>query len=113
VIFTQMQNVRSKSQQARAELAESATYRAEMLAEALGGCRAVSRSFAQTAGLRLDRWVWKYCATWFLTRASIAGTCACSGIGLDPLPDELAYRIWNWKKLCKGCGSPDGPGCDS
>src|SRR3979411_2222090 len=83
-IFTHMHNVRSKwvrltaphlkvprqlnrahctPHQARAGLAESAARCAEMLAEALGGCGAASRSFAETAGLRLGRLAWKCCAT--------------------------------------------------
>jgi hypothetical protein len=27
-----------------------------------------------------------------------------------PLPDEAAYGIWNWEKLWKRCGLPEGPG---
>jgi hypothetical protein len=30
-----------------------------------------------------------------------------------PLPNEVAYGIWNWEKLWKECGSPGGPGSDS
>jgi uncharacterized damage-inducible protein DinB len=30
-----------------------------------------------------------------------------------PLPNEVAYGIWNWEKLWKECGSPGGPGYDS
>jgi len=30
-----------------------------------------------------------------------------------PLPNEVAYGIWNWEKLWKACGSPGGPGDDS
>ena len=30
-----------------------------------------------------------------------------------PLPNEVAYGIWNWEKLWKECGAPGGPGCDS
>src|ERR1700736_4831717 len=26
-----------------------------------------------------------------------------------PLPNEVAYGIWNWEKLWKECGSPGGP----
>jgi hypothetical protein len=27
-----------------------------------------------------------------------------------PLPNEVAYGIWNWENLWKECGSPGGPG---
>jgi hypothetical protein len=30
-----------------------------------------------------------------------------------PLPNEVAYGIWNWEKLWKDCGSPWRPGYDS
>jgi uncharacterized damage-inducible protein DinB len=30
-----------------------------------------------------------------------------------PLPNKVAYGIWNWEKLWKECGAPGGPGCDS
>ena len=103
-IFTHMHNVRTKwirltaphlkvppqlnrahctPQQARAGLAESAARCAEMLAEALGGGGAASRSFTETAGLGLGRLAWKCCATCFLTKPTIAGRCVCSRISLD------------------------------
>jgi hypothetical protein len=103
-IFTHMHNVRCKwirltaphlkvppqlnrahctPQQARAGLAESAARCAEMLAEALGGGGAASRSFAETAGLGLGRLARKCCATCFLTKPTIAGRCACSRISSD------------------------------
>ena len=103
-IFTHMHNVRSKwvrltaphlkvppqlnrahctPQQARAGLAESAARCAEMLAEALGGGAAASRSFAETAGLSLGRLARKCCATCFLTKPTIAGRCVCSRISSD------------------------------
>ena len=30
-----------------------------------------------------------------------------------PLPNEVAFGIWNWEKLWKQCGSHGGPGYDS
>jgi uncharacterized damage-inducible protein DinB len=27
-----------------------------------------------------------------------------------PLPNEVAYGMWNWEKLWKECGSAGGPG---
>jgi hypothetical protein len=30
-----------------------------------------------------------------------------------PLPNKVAYGIWNWEKLWKECGSSGGPGYDS
>ena len=49
------------------------------------------------------------CATCFLTKPTIAGRCVCSRIGSDSrLPNEVAYRLWNWEKPWKECGSPSG-----
>jgi len=30
-----------------------------------------------------------------------------------PLPKQVAYGIWNWEKLWRDCGLPNGPGHDS
>jgi uncharacterized damage-inducible protein DinB len=30
-----------------------------------------------------------------------------------PLPNKVAYGIWNWEKLWKECGALGGPGDDS
>jgi hypothetical protein len=48
-------------------------------------------------------------ATCYLTKPTIAGRCVCSRIGSDSrLPNEVAYRLWNWEKPWKECGSPSG-----
>ena len=125
-IFTHMHNVRSKwvrltaphlkvpqqlnrahctPQQARAGLAESAARCAEMLAEALGGRGAGSRSFAETGGLRLGRLAWKCCATCFLTKPTIVGRCVCSRISSD----SSCRRRWRpGSGIGKSCGETAG-----
>jgi hypothetical protein len=133
-IFTHMHNVRSKwvrltaphlkippqlnranctPQQARAGLAESAARCAEMLAEALGGCGGRVEKF------RRDGWarpwpVWPGNAVHAFSRSppSRAGVCSTHQLGF-PLPNEVAYGIWNWEKLWKRCGASGGPGYDS
>ena len=134
-IFTHMHNVRSKwvrltaphlkvprqlnrahctPQQARAGLTESAARCAEMLAEALGGYGGRVEKF------RRDGWAppWpggpeKLC--YLLSHEGPhrgQGWLDAHQLGF-PLPNEVAYGIWNWEKLWKECGAPGGPGYDS
>src|SRR5436853_2899617 len=85
----QLNRAHCSPQQARAGLAESAARCAEMLAEALGGCGNRSKSFAETTGLGLGRWVRKCCATCFLTSPpSRAGVYARASARI-PLPNEV------------------------
>jgi uncharacterized damage-inducible protein DinB len=131
-IFTHMHNVRSKwvrlsaphlkvprqltrahctPQQARAGLAESAARCAEMLAEALGGCGGRVEKF------RRDGWappwpVGPEMLCYMLSHEAHHRGQVCMlahQLGF-PLPNEVAYGIWNWEKLWKECGSPGGPG---
>jgi uncharacterized damage-inducible protein DinB len=133
-IFTHMHNVRSKwvrltaphlkvppqlgrarctPQQARAGLTESAARCAEMLAEALGGSARIEK-------FRRDGWA----APWpvglemlcymLSHEAHHRGQVCMLAHQLGfPLPNEVAYGIWNWEKLWKQCGSSRGPGYDS
>ena len=133
-IFTHMHNVRTKwmrltaphlkvprqlhrahctQQQARAGLAESAVRCSEMLAEALGGGGRVEK-------FHRDGWarpwpVGPEMLCYMLTHEAHHRGQVCllaHQLGF-PLPNEVAYGIWNWEKLWKECGSPGGPGCDS
>src|SRR5438105_10954889 len=134
-IFTHMHNVRAKwvrltaphmkvprhlnrthctPQQARTGLAESAARCAEMLAEAPGGCGGRVEEF------RRDGWArpWPVgleMLCYMLSHEAHHRGQVCMlahQLGF-PLPDEVAYGIWNWEKLWKECGSPGGPGYDS
>src|SRR5580704_4620575 len=134
-IFTHMHNVRTKwvrltaphlkvppqlnrthctTQQARAGLAESAARCAEMLAEALGGGGGRIEKF------RRDGWArpWPVgleMLCYMLSHEAHHRGQVCMlahQLGF-PLPNEVAYGIWNWEKLWKECGSPSGPGYTS
>jgi uncharacterized damage-inducible protein DinB len=134
-IFTHMHNVRSKwvrlsaphlkvppqlnrarctPRQASAGLAESAARCAEMLAEALGGVGGRVEKF------RRDGWarpwpVGPEMLCYMLSHEAHHRGQVCMlahQLGF-PLPIKVASGIWNWEKLWKECGSPDGPGYDS
>ena len=134
-IFTHMHNVRSKwvrltaphlkvppqlnrahctPQQARAGLAESAARCEEMLAEALGGGGGRIEKFHR------DGWaapwpVGPEMLCYMLSHEAHHRGQVCMlahQLGF-PLPNKVAYGIWNWEKLLKECGSSGGPGYDS
>jgi uncharacterized damage-inducible protein DinB len=131
-IFTHMHNVRSKwvrltaphlkvprqlnrahctPQQARAGLAESAARCAEMLAEALGG------SGSRVEKFRRDGWArpWPVgleMLCYMLSHEAHHRGQVCMLAHQLGFPLPNAYKIWNWEKLWKECGSPGGPGCD-
>lgn len=127
-IFTHMHNVRAKwvrltaphlkvprqlnrarctPQQARAGLAESAARCAELLAEALGGGGRVEM-------FRRDGWAKSWpvgpeMLCYMLSHEAHHRGQVCMlahQLGF-PLPDEVAYGMWNWEKLWKECGWPD------
>jgi uncharacterized damage-inducible protein DinB len=132
-IFTHMHNVRCKwvrltaphlkvplqlnrahctPQQARAGLAESAARCTELLAEALGGSGRIDK-------FHRDGWA----ALWpvgpamlcymFAHEAHHRGQVCMLAHQLGvPFPHAVADGIWNWEKLWKECGSPEGPGHD-
>ena len=133
-IFTHMHNVRTKwvrltaphlkvprqlnraqctPQQARAGLAESAARCAEMIAEALGGSEGVEK-------FRRDGWARPWPAgpemlCYMLSHEAHHRGQVCMlahQLGF-PLPNKVAYGLWNWEKLWNECGAPDGPGYDS
>ena len=134
-IFTHMHNARTKwirltaphlkvppqlnrthctPQQARAGLAESAAGCAEMLAEALGGSGGRIEKFHRDgwakpwpAGVEMLCYMLSHEAHHRGQVCMLAHQLALS------LPIEVTSGIWNWEKLWKECGSPDGPGCDS
>jgi uncharacterized damage-inducible protein DinB len=131
-IFTHLHNVRTKwvrltaphlkvprqlkrahctPRQARAGLAESAARCAEMLAAALGGGGGQVRQF------RRDGWARPWPAGPEMLCYMLAHEAHHRGqvcmlahqLGF-PLPNKVAYGIWNWEKLWKECGAPGGPG---
>jgi uncharacterized damage-inducible protein DinB len=134
-IFTHMHNVRCKwvrltaphlkvprqlnrahctPQQARAGLAESAARCAEMLAEALGG----SEDEGRVEKFLRDGWarpwpVGPEMLCYMLTHEAHHRGQVCMLAHQLGFPLPNAYRIWNWEKLWKECGSPGGLGGDS
>src|ERR1700730_17321661 len=66
---------------------------------------AASRSFAETAGLRLGRLAWKCCATCFHTKPTIAGRCVCSRISSD---SRCRTRWRTGSGIGKSCGKSAG-----
>ena len=131
-IFTHMRDVRTKwvrltaphlkvprqlnrtqctPQQASAGLAESAARCAEMLAEALGDGGSRIEKF------RRDGWgrswpvgVEMLCYMIAHEAHHRGQVCMLAHQMGFPLPNEVMAGIWNWEKLWKECGSPDGPG---
>jgi uncharacterized damage-inducible protein DinB len=131
-VFTHMHNVRCKwvrlsaphlkvprqlhrahctPQQLRAGLVESAACCAEMLAEAFGGGGGRVKKF------RRDGWAkpWPVgleMLCYMLSHEAHHRGQVCMlahQLGF-PLPNQVAYRIWNWEKLWKECRPPGGPG---
>jgi uncharacterized damage-inducible protein DinB len=139
-IFTHMHNVRTKwvrltaphlkvpaqlnrahctPQQASAGLAESAARCTEMLAEALDGSGG-DGSAGLIEKFRRDSWAlpWpvgpEMLCYMLAHEAHHRGQVCMLAHQLGfPLPHTVGDGIWNWEKLWKECGSPDGPGCDS
>jgi uncharacterized damage-inducible protein DinB len=133
--FTHMHNVRSKwvrltaphlkvpgrlnrahctPPQARAGLAESAARCTDMLAEALGG------SGGRVEKFHRDGWALPWpvglemlCYMQSHEAHHRGQVCMLAHQLGYPLPNEVAYGIWNWEKLWKECGSPRGPGYDA
>ena len=133
-IFTHMHNVRVKwvrltaphlktppqlhrahctQRQARAGLAESAARCGEMLAEALGGGGRIDK-------FRRDGWappwpVGPEMLCYMLSHEAHHRGQVCMlahQLGF-PLAKKVAYGIWNWERLWKERGAPDGPGYES
>ena len=134
-IFTHMHNVRTKwvrlsaphlkvprqlhrsrctPRQARAGLAESAARCAEMLAQALGGPEGRVKKFLRDGWAR--PWpVGPEMLCYMLAHEAHHRGQVCMlahQLGF-PLPNKVAYGLWNWEKLWKDSGSPGSPGTDS
>ena len=131
-IFTHMHNVRCKwvrltaphlkvppqlnrahctPQQACAGLAESAARCAEMLAEALGSGDGGIKKFLR------DGWAkpWPVGVEMLCYMLSHEAhhrgqVCMLAHQLGFPLPIGVTSGLWNWERLWKECGSPDGPG---
>ena len=134
-IFTHMHNVRTKwirltaphlrvprqlnrthctPQQAQTALAESAARCGEMLAEALGGGKSRVEKFHRDGWARPWPVGPEMLCYMISHEAHHRGQICMLAHQLGfPLPQALGAGIWNWEKLWKECGSPDGPGCDS
>jgi uncharacterized damage-inducible protein DinB len=111
----QLNRVHCTPQQARAGLAESAARCAEMLAEALGGCKDEGR----VEKFLRDGWArpWpvgvEMLCYMLAHEAHHRGQVCMLAHQLGfPLPIAVTSGIWNWEKLWKECGWPGGPGCD-
>jgi uncharacterized damage-inducible protein DinB len=131
-IYTHMHNVRCKwvrltaphlkvppqlnrthctPQQARTALAESATRCTEMLAEALGDSDSRIEKFCR------DGWAKPWPVGPEMLCYMLAHEAHHRGqvlmlahqLGL-PFSTKVMSGIWNWEKLWKECGSPEGPG---
>jgi DinB family len=95
-------------------LAESAARCGEMLAEALGGGGGRIEKF------RRDGWAppWQVgpeMLCYMLSHEAHHRGQVCMlahQLGF-PLPNKVAYGIWNWEKLWKERGAPGGPGYES
>ena len=137
-IFTHMHNVRTKwlrltaphlkvpaqlhrarctPKQARAGLAESAARCAQMLEEALAEALGEGGRIKK---FHRDGWakpwpVGPEMLCYMLSHEAHHRGQICMlahQLGF-PLPQKIAYGIWNWEKLWKDLGSPAGPGRDS
>ncbi len=134
-IFTHIHNVRTKwvrltaphlkvppqlnrahctPQQARAALAESAARCSEMLAEAFGGPSGRIEKFHR------DGWAkpWpvgpEMLCYMLAHEAHHRGqVCMLSHQLGFPLSGKVTSDLWNWEKLWKECGVPNGPGHSS
>jgi len=134
-IFTHMHNVRTKwirltaphlkvpaqlnrshstPRQARTGLAASAAGCAQMLAEALDKTSGRIHNFHRDGWAR--PWpVGPEMLCYMLSHEAHHRGQVCmlaQQLGF-PLPDKVAWGIWNWERLWKECGSPNGPGHNS
>jgi uncharacterized damage-inducible protein DinB len=134
-IFTHMHNVRTKwvrltaphlkvpaqlnrtnttQRQARTALAESAARCAEMLAESLGGGRGRVEKFVRDGWARPWPVGLEMLCYMLSHEAHHRGQVCMLAHQLGfPLPNKVAYGMWNWEKLWKECGAPRGPGYDA
>ena len=134
-IFTHMHNVRTKwvrltaphlmvprqlhrshctPRQAREGLAESAARCEEMLAEALGGPGGRVKKFLRDGWARPWPIGPEMLCYMLAHEAHHRGQVCMLAHQLGfPLPNKVAYGLWNWEKVWKDSGSPAGPGTDS
>jgi uncharacterized damage-inducible protein DinB len=134
-IFTHMHNVRSKwirltaphlkvprqlhrahctPQQARVGLAQSAACCVEMLAEALGGPGGRVEKFHRDGWARPWPVGLEMLCYMLSHEAHHRGQVCMLAHQLGfPLPNKIAYGIWNWEKLWKEIGAPEAPDFDS
>ena len=133
-IFTHMHNVRCKwvrltaphlkvpaqlsrtkctQQQARAGLAESAARCAEMLSEALGGGNRMAKFHRDGWGRPWPAGPEMLCYMLAHEAHHRGQICMLAHQLGFRLPVAVMAGLWNWEKLWKECGAPNGPGGDS
>jgi uncharacterized damage-inducible protein DinB len=110
----QLNRTHSTMEQARAGLAESAEQCAEMLAEALGDGEGRIERFLRDGWARpWPAGVEMLCYMLSHEAHHRGQVCMLAHQLGFPLPIEVMSGLWNWEKLWKECGFPDGPGCNS
>jgi hypothetical protein len=102
----QLNRARCTPQQARAGLPRPPLAARRCLLKRSAAVGAASRSFAETAGLRLGRLARKCCATCFLTKPTIADRCVCSRVSSD---SRCRTRWRAGSGIGKSCGKSAGP----
>jgi uncharacterized damage-inducible protein DinB len=119
----QLNRAHCTPEQARAGLAESAARCTEMLAEALDGSGGDGAG-GEGSGGRIEKFrrdglappwpvgVEMLCYMLAHEAHHRGQVCMLTHQLGFPLPHAVGDGIWNWEKLWKECGSPDGPGCD-
>lgn len=109
----QLNRTHSTPRQVSAGLAESAARCQEMLEEALGGGGRIEKflrdGWAQPwpAGMEMLCYMISHEAH---HRGQVCLLAHQLGFAL---PKKVGYEIWNWEKLWRECGAPDGPGQNS
>jgi uncharacterized damage-inducible protein DinB len=113
IVPAQLNRAHCTPEQARSGLAESAARCSEMLAEALSGKGRVDKFLR-------DGWAQPWQVGPEMLCYMVAHEAHHRGqvsmlahqLGF-PLPTKVMAGMWNWEKLWRDCGSPDGPGSHS
>jgi len=110
----QLNRAHCTPRQARAALAQSAARCTEMLSEALGGSDGCVKKFLRDGWARPWPVGLEMLCYMLVHEAHHRGQVCMLAHQLGfPLPNQVAYGMWNWEKLWKECGSSFGPVDDS
>ncbi len=110
----QLSRVRCTPRQAGAALAESAARCEEMLAEALGDRGGRIQQFLRDGWARPWPVGPEMLCYMLAHEAHHRGQICMLAHQLGyRLPNQIMSGLWNWEKLWKECGAPQGPGHDS